>query len=83
MIIIAILIIDSILTFNTYFKFDSSHKNNLTLPLTIVPKSSRLRTLDDNINALCLLDESSQNKLDNLDIYKCNAIYTREIENVN
>ena len=68
--------------FYTYFKFDNNHEKNLTLPLTIVPKSSRLRALDDNINAFCILREFSQNKLDNLDIYTCSSNYTREIDHV-
>ena len=73
---------NSILTFNIYFKFDSNHESFFKLPLIIVPKSSRVRALDENIDATCQLEISSQDKLDNIDIYKCNADYRGEIQNV-
>ena len=73
---------NSILTFNIYFKLYSNHEDILILPLIIVPKSSRVRALDENRNANCTLERSSQDKPDNIDIYKCKASYSGEIQNV-
>ena len=73
---------NSFLTFNIYFKFDSNHENDFYLPLIIVPKSSRVRALDEDVNASCFLESSSQDQHDNIDTYKCKAIFIGEIENV-